>query len=74
MQPDVEKKKEAVNALLRILALEGVIIAVVVAVYLATGKLNYLIGGMIGSQIIVAPMMIGWLREKAVHLKAGKPS
>lgn len=60
-----EKRKEAVNALIRIAVLEAAIIAVAVAAYIATGKLSYVIGGVVGAQIIVAPLFIRWAREQA---------
>lgn len=70
MTPQDEKRKEAIAGLVRIAALEAAILVAVIAAWLATGKLSYLIGGLVGAQIIVAPMIVGWIREKAPALRA----
>jgi hypothetical protein len=66
---DSEKRKEAVSALIKIAALEAVILIAVVAAYLATGNLTYLIGGIIGAQIVAVPMFLRWTREHAPAMK-----
>lgn len=72
MHPDAEKRTEAFNALVRIAVLEAGIIAIVVAIWLATGNLAFLVGGLIGSQIVVAPMIIRWVREQAPALRGSQ--
>jgi hypothetical protein len=58
-----EQKKEAVGALVKIAVLEAVILAVVIGVYLYTNNLTYLIGGIVGSQIVCVPMFLRWARS-----------
>ena len=70
MDAPEDKKKEALRALIGIVVLEAAIIVAVVAAWIVTGRLSYLIGGLIGSQIIIAPMVFNWTREKASHLKS----
>jgi hypothetical protein len=67
---DHTARKDALNALFKILLLESVLLTGVIVAYFATGKLSYLIGGLIGSQVIVAPMLISWVKEKAPAFKA----
>lgn len=70
MQPGHDKKKEAVSAMIKIAGVDAAVVAAVLIAYFATGKLSYLIGGLIGAQIVVAPMFIGWAREHAPAMKA----
>ena len=57
---DDQKRKDAIKGLVNIAILEGVVLVLVVAVFLSTNSLTYLIGGVIGSTLIFAPMIIRW--------------
>lgn len=73
--PDPYKRKEALRALLNIVMLEGVVLLIVVAVYLATWNLTYLIGGVVASSLIFAPLLLRWMKEHAGNLRSdpGEP-
>ncbi len=66
-QPQVNQNA---RALVSIAIFESVLLGLVVAVYLYTNNLTYLIGGVIGSQIVCAPMFIRWAKAQADAQKA----
>jgi uncharacterized integral membrane protein len=59
-----EMGNEATRELLRIAVFEAALIGCVIAVYLATQNIAYLIGGIVGAQIIVAPMFLRWISDR----------
>ncbi len=69
MSPDHQKRKDAVRALVNIALLEALLLAAVVAVYLYTNKLAFLIGGIVGAAVIVAPAFIRWAKEHGPAFK-----
>ena len=70
---DDQKRKDAIKGLVNIAILEGVVLVLVVAVYLSTNSLTYLIGGVMGSTLIFAPMIIRWSKAHGAAMKA-KPT
>jgi len=58
-----DRRKESIRTLINLVILEGFLIAAVIVVYLYTGKLVHLIGGVIGASLIIAPLFIRWIRE-----------
>lgn len=76
MNPDDLKRKEAVRALINLALLEGMLIFVVIAVYLYTNSIAYLIGGVVATSFIFAPLILRWVRDHAPALRtpaAGAP-
>ena len=67
------KRKEAIQGLVNIALLEGVVLIAVVGVFLYTNNVTYLIGGMVGSALIFGPMILRWANEHKQALK-GKPN
>ena len=72
MTPSDEKRRESANALVKAAIFEAVMLAAVVGVYLATNNMTYLIGGIVGAQIVAVPMFLRWAREKAPDMRAPK--
>jgi len=70
VNPDDLKRKEAVRALINLALLEGMLIFVVIAVYLYTNSIAYLIGGVIATSFIFAPLILRWMRDHAPALRA----
>lgn len=66
---DDQKRKDAVKGLINIAILEGLVLVLVVAVYLSTNNVTYLIGGVIGSTLIFAPMMVRWTKVHGAAMK-----
>lgn len=69
MSIDEQKRKDAVRALINICVLESVLIVAVVAIYLATSNWQFLLGGVVGAQLIFIPMLLRWRNEHAASLK-----
>ena len=69
MDVDAHKKQEAVNGLIKIAIAEGALLMIVVAVYLYTGKMTYLIGGVVGTTLIFGPMFLRWFNEHGAALR-----
>ncbi len=67
---DDQKRKDAIKGLINIAILEGFVLAVVVAVFLTTQNMTYLIGGVIGSTLIFAPMLYRWSKAHGAAMKA----
>jgi len=66
---DDKKRKDEIKGLINIAIAEGFVLMAVVGVYLYTGKLIHLAGGVIGSTLIFAPMFLRWHKEHAQALK-----
>lgn len=73
LTPEQQERKDAVRALVNIAILESLILIAVVAVYLATGVVAYLVGGVLGTLAIFVPFYVRWARDYAKALK-GKPN
>ncbi len=73
MSGDAKKRKEAIKALMTIAVWEGLVLVVVVGSYFATGSIAVLIGGIVASMALFAPMFLRWTREHGRALKA-KPN
>lgn len=56
---------DATRALVNIAVLEAVLLGIAAAVYLYTNAMTYLIGGIIGAQLVCAPMFVHWARAQA---------
>jgi len=67
---DQQKRKAAIKGLINIAIIEGFVLLAVVGVYLYTGKLIHLVGGVIGSTLIFAPMFLRWSRAHGAAMKA----
>jgi hypothetical protein len=67
---DQQKRKAAIKGLINIAIFEGFVLVAVVGVYLYTGKLIHLVGGVIGSTMIFAPMFLRWSRARGEAMKA----
>jgi len=70
---DAQKRKDAIKGLINIAIIEGFVLMAVVGVYLYTGNITYLVGGIIGSALIFAPMFLRWARAHGGAMKA-KPN
>lgn len=70
---DDQKRKDAVKALINIVLLEGAVLMLVIGVYLYTNNIAHLVGGVIGSSLIFAPMLLRWVRAHGAAMKA-KPN
>ena len=66
---DAELKREAIRSLINIAVLEGIVLMGVVGVYLYTGKMTYLVGGVVASTLIFGPAFIRWFKAHGKHLK-----
>ncbi len=66
---DNQKRKDAIKGLINIAIIEGFVLMAVVGVYLYTGKLIHLVGGVIGSTVIFAPMFLRWSRAHGEAMK-----
>ncbi len=64
------KRKDAMKGLINIALMEGAVLMLVVGAYLYTEDLNILIGGIIGTAIIFAPMFLRWFKTHAGALKS----
>lgn len=73
LTPDQRMRKNAVKALVNIAVMESFVLIAVVAVYLATGNVTYLVGGIVGTLAVFVPFYIRWARGHAQALK-GKPN
>ena len=73
MDFDADKKRDAVKGLINIALFEGVVLIAVVAVYLHTQNIVHLIGGVVGSSLIFAPMIVRWFHNHGAAMKA-KPN
>ncbi|GJL95445.1 MAG: hypothetical protein DHS20C05_18500 [Hyphococcus sp.] len=67
---DDQKRKDAIKALVNIAMLEGFLLVAIVAVYLSTGSLTYLVGGLVGSSLIFGPMFFRWFKAHGAAMKA----
>lgn len=70
---NTHKRKDAVNALIKIAIWEGLVLVAVVASYFATGSVAVLIAGVVASAALFAPMFLRWFREYGSAMKA-KPN
>lgn len=61
--PEEIRRKDAIKALINIAIIEGFVLAAVVGVYLYTGDIVHLVGGVIGSALIFGPMILRWYNE-----------
>ncbi|MEQ8936119.1 MAG: hypothetical protein RIE56_10055 [Amphiplicatus sp.] len=57
------------RALLNIAILEGMLLFIVVAVYLYTNELTYLVGGIVATSLIFVPVLMRWIRDHAPAMK-----
>jgi len=64
-----QKRKAAIKGLINIAIVEGFVLMVVVGVFLYTGSLIHLVGGIIGSTLIFGPMFLRWYNEHGKALK-----
>ncbi|MBL4618915.1 MAG: hypothetical protein JKX88_02300 [Marinicaulis sp.] len=64
-----QQRKDAMRALLNIVIVEGVVLMAVVGVFLYTGEVFHLLGGVVGTSLIFGPMFLRWYNE---HGKAWK--
>ncbi|GAB4526371.1 MAG: hypothetical protein Kow00133_15220 [Amphiplicatus sp.] len=64
------KRREAVRALMNIALLEGMVLFLVVALYLATGGLAYLVGGLVAASLIFAPLFVRWLKAHGAAFRS----
>lgn len=71
--PQDSKKPEAVRALIRIVVLEGVVLALVVASYFMTGSIAMLLAGLAASMLLFGPMFLRWVKDHGTAMKA-KPN
>ena len=69
-----QKRKGAIKALVNIAMLEGFLLVAIVAVYLSTGNLTYLVGGLVGSTLIFGPMFFRWFKAHGQALKTDSKS
>ena len=69
-----QKRKDAVRALINLCLLEGFVLIAVVAVYLYTSNLTYLIGGVIGTMLIFGPMFMRWIKTHGDAIRSEKKS
>ena len=76
MMPDLDQQKrtEAIKGLINLAILEGFVLVAVVAVYLTTNNLTYLIGGVIGSTVIFAPLFLRWVKAHGSAMKTNSTS
>ena len=65
-----QKRKDAFRALINIALLEGAVLMLVVGVYLYTNNIVHLVGGIIGSTLIFAPMFWRWYTEHGSALQS----
>lgn len=65
-----QKRKEAIRALTNLALLEGMALFVVVALYLVAGELVYLIGGVVASALIFAPLFVRWLKAHGAAFRS----
>lgn len=72
MDFEAQKKRDARKALINIAMVDGFLVVAVVAVYLYTNNLVYLIGGLVGTALISGPMILRWYNEYASVLKASQ--
>lgn len=73
MDFDADKKREAMRGLINIALFEGMVLMAVIGVYFYTQNIVHLVGGVIGSSLIFAPMFVRWFREHGAAMKA-KPN
>ncbi|MEM8935577.1 MAG: hypothetical protein AAGC77_04140 [Pseudomonadota bacterium] len=68
--PDAKKRRrEAILALIGWVLLEGIIVSAAVLVFVSTGNVLILIGGIIVSFIVLGPNFLRWRRDHAPALK-----
>lgn len=72
-QPDQERRKEAIRALINIALLESAVLITVALIYLRTSDITHLAGGVAASMLIFGPMFFRWFRAHGAALKA-KPN
>lgn len=68
-----QKRQDAIRGLINIALLEGAVLTLVIGVYLYTGEIVHLVGGVIGSTLIFTPMLLRWMRAHGAAMKA-KPN
>ena len=68
--PDQERRKEAVRALINLALLESALLITVALIYLRTGEITHLAGGIAASMLIFGPMFFRWFRAHGAALKA----
>ncbi|WP_425407919.1 hypothetical protein [Hyphococcus sp.] len=69
MDPNRQKRQEAIRALINIALMEGAVLIIVVLIYLQTENITYLVGGVVASSIIFAPLFYRWFRAHGPALK-----
>ncbi len=67
---DDQKRKAAIKGLINIAIIEGFVLMAVVGIFLYTGNLVHLVGGVIGSTLIFAPMFLRWSSAHGEVMKA----
>ncbi len=65
-----QKRKDAMNARVRIAVLEGVVLMLVIAAFVMTGSIPALLAGVAVSAAVFAPMFLRWMKEHGPALKA----
>ena len=72
--PNEHKRQEAINGLVRIAVIEGILLVAVVGVYLFTFEMKYLFGGLAGVFLISGPMFLRWFNDHGKVMSAAKPN
>ena len=73
MDFEAEKKRDAIKGLINIVLLEGAVLMAVIGVYFHTQNIVHLVGGVLGSSLIFAPMIVRWFHAHGEAMKA-KPN
>lgn len=74
MDVNAPERKQAIKALINIAIIEGFVLAAVVGVYLYTGNIVHLVGGVVGSTLIFGPLFLRWFKEHGRALQTGPAS
>lgn len=69
MDFNADKRKEAIEALRNLAIFEAFFLIAVTGVYLYTSSMTYLVGGLVGTVAIFAPLWLRWVREHAKALQ-----
>lgn len=72
--PKDQRRKEAIRGLINIILFELLLIGGVIAIFLYTSSAAFMIGGVLLTGLIVAPMFIRWARTHGPALKSTQSS
>ena len=68
-QLDNQNRQDAIRGLINLAALEGVLLVGVALIYLQTNNITHLVGGVIGTSVVFAPLFYRWAKAHSAAMR-----